>query len=101
VAKNFGVAEGKYGQFSVTEISRPYERKCSWCADKIPRNSSSIVVRLRGKHKAKFCRQECWQSWESIYWQRISLNNAKLAKKAFADEQRSITRQKHFLGYGW
>jgi hypothetical protein len=89
------------GPFTLSEEVRPYDRYCSWCADKIPAKRPSIVVRLAGKHKAKFCGEECWQNWESIYWQRAALKRLGLTKDAFRREQRVITRQKRFLGYGW
>jgi hypothetical protein len=101
IRPTLGFAVRTYGQFSVSEESRPNERHCTWCADKIQANALCIVVRMDGKQKAKFDREECRQNWESIYWQRVSLNRSKLTRKAFLDEQRAITRQKRFLGYGW
>jgi hypothetical protein len=90
-----------YGPFTVAEETAGYERYCEWCSAKIGAKMPSVVVRSDGRHKTKFCSEECWQNWESIYWQRTALKRLQLTREAFRREQRLITRQKHFLGYGW
>ncbi len=89
------------GPFTVAEETAGYERYCEWCSEKIGAKIPSIVVRFDGRHKTKFCSEECWQNWESIYWQRTALKRLQLTREDFRREQRLITRQKRFLGYGW
>jgi hypothetical protein len=89
------------GPFTVAQETAGYERYCEWCSAKIGAKMPSVVVRSDGKHRTKFCGEECWQNWESIYWQRTALKRLQLTREAFRREQRLITRQKHFLGYGW
>ena len=69
------------GPFTVAEETAGYERYCEWCSEKIGAKIPSIVVRFDGRHKTKFCSEECWQNWESIYWQRTALKRLQLTRE--------------------
>lgn len=88
----------RYGPFEIMNEARPNARHCRWCSEQIPAKLSSPTVRLKG-NVMFFCRVDCWQNWESIYWQRAALKRLHLSACQFRREQRRITRQKRFLGY--
>lgn len=88
----------RYGPFEVTNEARPNARHCRWCSNQIAAKLSTLTVRREGKVMF-FCGVDCWRNWESIYWQRVALKRLHLSGPDFHQEQRRITRQKHFLGY--
>lgn len=88
-----------FGKYQVCEDKRLYPRHCSWCSREIPARKSALVVRGLKKSHPRFCSEDCFRSWESIYWQRIAIGNLRLSLEEFRMEQKDITRQKHILQY--
>ncbi len=85
-----------YGRFQVVEVIRPYIRHCTWCSLEIPEGKVALVAHGLGKHSPRFCTEDCFQNWESIYWQRIALSHLGLSKEERNLEERCLRRQKYF-----
>ncbi len=88
-----------YGRFQITEERRPYLRHCTWCSTEILQGESALVVRGVSSRCPRFCSEDCFQSWESIYWQRLALSHLGLSKEELKVEERYLRRQKYFLGF--
>lgn len=85
-----------YGRFEIAEEIRPYLRHCTWCSKEIIKGDSALVVRGVTSRCPRFCSEDCFHSWESIYWQRVALGHLGLSKEELKVEERYLRRQKYF-----
>jgi len=89
-----------YGKFRIVEVIRPYMRNCTWCSLEIPEGKVALVVDglvKMAQYAPRFCSEDCFQNWESIYWQRVALSHLGLSKEERKLEERCLRRQKYFL----
>jgi hypothetical protein len=85
-----------YGKFQVLADVRPYVRHCTWCSAEISPRATAIVLRGVFNRCPRFCSDDCFQGWESIYWQRVALSRLGLSKEDLKLEHRYLRRQQHF-----
>jgi hypothetical protein len=85
-----------YGKFKLVQESRPYERHCTWCSEKIPSNTVALVVYGVTKWRPRFCSEDCFKGWESVFWQRIALSHLGLSSEEVKREHRYLRLQRYF-----
>jgi len=85
-----------YGRFQTGEDVRPYLRHCTWCSAEILQGEPALVVYGVGGRCPRFCSEDCFQGWESIYWQRLALSHLGLSREELKVEQRYLRHQKYF-----
>ena len=91
-----------YGRFRIVEVIRPYVRHCTWCSLEIPEGKVALVVDglvKMAQYAPRFCSEDCFQNWESIYWQRVALSHLGLSKEERRFEERCLRRQKYFAKF--
>jgi CheY-like chemotaxis protein len=84
-------------KFQVAEVKSLHPRHCSWCSQEISKEGSALVVFGLKNRSPRFCSKDCFQSWDSIYWQRIAIRNLGLSIEEFRSEERNLKRQRRFL----
>lgn len=85
-----------YGRFQIVEEIRSYVRHCTWCSREIPERKAALVVRGVYNRCPRFCSEDCFQNWESIYWQKVALSHLGLSREELKLEERYLRRQKYF-----
>lgn len=89
-------ASRDYVKFKLVQEVRPYERQCTWCIEKIPKNTAALVVHGVTKWRPRFCSEDCFKGWESLFWQRIALSHLGLSSQELKRERRYLRLQQYF-----
>jgi hypothetical protein len=84
------------GNLHIREEMRPYERHCTWCSRTIPEREMVLVVDGARQGRPRFCSEDCFQNWESLYWQRLAISHLGLTVKELRQEQKDLRLQRRF-----
>lgn len=84
------------GNLHIREEMRPYERHCTWCSRTIPEREMALVVDAARQGRPRFCSEDCFQNWESLYWQRLAISHLGLTVKELRQEQKDLRLQRRF-----
>ena len=87
--------------FQLTRSIRPYARHCSWCAAEIAKKEPGLLLYGVPKHRPRFCSKDCFENWDSIYWQRSALQRFNPSEEESDFEKKQLKRQKRLMGHGW
>ena len=73
---------------------RYYLRHCSWCAAEIAEKKPALVLYgVTRKRRPRFCSEDWFQNWDSVYWQKSALQHSALPEKESDSEKRRLKRQ--------
>lgn len=85
-----------FGNLHVRREKRPYERHCTWCFESIAERQMALVIDGARKGRPRFCSDDCFQNWESLYWQRLAISHLGLTSEEFKQQQRDLRLQRRF-----
>lgn len=85
-----------FGNLHVKREMRPWERHCTWCFERIPERQMALLVDGARHGRPRFCSDDCFQNWESLYWQRLAISHLGLTSEERRREQKDLRLQRRF-----
>jgi hypothetical protein len=84
------------GNLRIRQEMSQNERHCTECSQAIPKREIALVVDGAPGGLKKFCSDDCFQTWESLYWQRLAISHLGLTREELKHEQRDLRIQRRF-----